>query len=89
MLRTANIVAFAILALGMLLLFTRPLFIVTEFVPGMNLANSLNEQRPTPREAANLCVEIADALEHAHQHGVVHRDLKPSNIMCPPCALCW
>ena len=33
------------------------------------------------REAAELCVKLAEALHHAHEEGVIHRDLKPSNIM--------
>ena len=57
------------------------LFIVTELVLGENLADWMARVRPTPREAAEVCVTIADALEHAHEHGVVHRDLKPSNVM--------
>ena len=33
------------------------------------------------REATELCSKLADALEHAHNAGVVHRDLKPANVM--------
>ena len=57
------------------------LYIVSEFVEGLSLADWLTGQRPTYRESAELCVKIADALHHAHEHGVIHRDLKPSNVM--------
>jgi serine/threonine protein kinase/formylglycine-generating enzyme required for sulfatase activity len=57
------------------------IYIVSDFVEGLTLADWLTGQRPTAREAVALCVKIADALEHAHAKGIVHRDLKPSNIM--------
>lgn len=56
-------------------------YIVSDFVEGLTLADWLTGQRPTVREAVELCVKIADALEHAHAAGIIHRDLKPSNIM--------
>lgn len=56
-------------------------YIVNEFVDGPNLGRWLEIHPVTPREAARLCVQIADALEHAHKAGIVHRDLKPSNIL--------
>jgi WD40 repeat protein/tRNA A-37 threonylcarbamoyl transferase component Bud32 len=56
-------------------------FIVSDYIAGMSLSQWLAEQRPTPREAASLCLKIAEALDHAHEAGVIHRDLKPSNIM--------
>jgi tetratricopeptide (TPR) repeat protein len=56
-------------------------FIVSDFVRGISLKDWLTGQRPTGREAAELCVKIVDALQHAHDQGVVHRDLKPGNIM--------
>ncbi|MBT7254981.1 MAG: protein kinase, partial [Planctomycetaceae bacterium] len=60
------------------------LYIVSDFIEGNNLADELTLTRYTPRKAVILCVKIAEALDHAHQQGVVHRDLKPSNIMLDP-----
>jgi serine/threonine protein kinase/WD40 repeat protein len=57
------------------------LYIVSEFIEGVNLREWLSGQRLMPREGAELCALVADALHHAHELGVVHRDLKPSNIM--------
>jgi len=57
------------------------IYIACDFIEGVDLADWLTDQQTTSREAAELCVTVADALEHAHKHGVIHRDLKPSNIM--------
>lgn len=57
------------------------LFIVSDFIQGITLADSLSAGLPTIRETAELCRLVAESLHHAHQCGVVHRDLKPSNIM--------
>ena len=57
------------------------LFIVSDFVRGVTLSDWLTNKRHAPKEAAELVAQLADAVQHAHEHGVIHRDLKPSNIM--------
>jgi WD40 repeat protein/tRNA A-37 threonylcarbamoyl transferase component Bud32 len=59
-------------------------YLVSAFVNGTTLAEMLTARRPTPLEAARLASTVADALQYAHEQGVVHRDVKPSNIMVTP-----
>lgn len=56
-------------------------YIVSEFVEGISLGDSLTGQRLGFRESAELIAEVASALAYAHAQGVIHRDVKPSNIM--------
>jgi WD40 repeat protein len=55
--------------------------LVSDFVQGMTLADLLTARRPPPREATKLVAAVADALQYAHEQGVIHRDVKPSNIL--------
>jgi WD40 repeat protein/tRNA A-37 threonylcarbamoyl transferase component Bud32 len=56
-------------------------FIASDYVEGANLKEWLSVRPMTVREAAEFVAQIADAVQHAHERGVVHRDLKPGNIL--------
>jgi len=56
-------------------------FIVSKYIEGSNLARRIKESRPSFQESAILTAPIAEALQHAHQKGLVHRDVKPGNIL--------
>ena len=56
-------------------------FFVMEFVDGMNLRELLNHQRISAREALAIVPQICDALQFAHDQGIVHRDIKPENLL--------
>lgn len=52
-----------------------------DYIPGKNLEQLVREHPLDAHEAARCVKKVADALQHAHEHGVLHRDLKPSNIL--------
>ncbi|MBV8716159.1 MAG: serine/threonine protein kinase [Chloroflexi bacterium] len=57
-------------------------YLVLEFVDGTLLREYLRQNAPLPPdEAVRIAVQLADALQYCHEHGVVHRDLKPENIL--------
>ncbi|HZU29403.1 MAG TPA: ankyrin repeat domain-containing protein [Bryobacteraceae bacterium] len=58
------------------------LFIAMEYVPGGNLEDLLKKRpRLDPEHASSILRQVADALDYAHQSGIVHRDVKPPNIL--------
>jgi serine/threonine-protein kinase len=57
-------------------------YIVMEFVPGGSLAELIETSAPlSPRRTIDIGVQIADALDFGHQHGVIHCDVKPQNVL--------
>ena len=61
-------------------------YFVMEFIEGHDLWDELQADGPhardfTERDALDVIIQIARALEHAHSHGLIHRDVKPKNIM--------
>ena len=60
------------------------LFVVMELVLGRSLSDLVREGQLSIAHARRYGMEIADALAHAHEHGVTHRDLKSTNVMITP-----
>jgi serine/threonine protein kinase len=56
-------------------------YFLMEFVDGVNLRQMLGAQRLSPREAMAIVPQICEALQFAHERGIVHRDIKPENIL--------
>ncbi len=59
-------------------------FCVMEYVDGFTLGELLAQRRLPLRECVSIFTQIAEALESAHEAGVVHRDLKPANVKVTP-----
>jgi serine/threonine protein kinase len=61
------------------------LYLVMEYVEGESLGDKVERDGPLPEaEAVRLIVQVCQALEMAHQRGLIHRDVKPDNILVTP-----
>ena len=58
----------------------RPYFVM-ELVKGIPITRFCDERRLSTRERLELAIPVCQAVQHAHQKGVIHRDLKPSNVL--------
>jgi len=58
----------------------RPFFVM-ELVKGKPITRYCDEHRLTPRQRLELFVPVCQAIQHAHQKGIIHRDIKPSNVL--------
>jgi serine/threonine protein kinase len=56
-------------------------YLVMEFIDGANLRELTQTGRLSPSEALAIVPQICDALQYAHDQGIVHRDIKPENIL--------
>src|SRR5262249_5572563 len=59
-------------------------YLALEFVSGGSLAQQLGGAPVPPSRAAQLLLDLARAVQHAHEQGIVHRDLKPANVLLTP-----
>ena len=55
--------------------------LVMEYVDGVNLRQAMTAGRFTPEQALAIVPPVCEALQYAHDHGVVHRDIKPENLL--------
>ncbi len=58
----------------------RPYFVM-ELVKGVPITKYCDEQQLPLRERLELFVQVCQAVQHAHQKGIIHRDIKPSNVL--------
>src|SRR5207245_1573490 len=58
----------------------RPYFVM-ELVKGIPITKSCDDRRLTTRERLELAIPVCQAVQHAHQKGIIHRDIKPSNVL--------
>jgi tRNA A-37 threonylcarbamoyl transferase component Bud32 len=56
-------------------------YLIMEYVDGANLRHLLQSGPIGPREAVDIAAQVCDALQYAHEQGIIHRDIKPENIL--------
>jgi len=56
-------------------------YLLMEFVNGVNLRQAMKAGRFTPEQALAIVPPVCEALQYAHEHGIVHRDIKPENLL--------
>ena len=56
-------------------------FLLMEFVDGVNLRQAMKAGRFTPEQALAVVPPVCEALQYAHERGIVHRDIKPENLL--------
>jgi serine/threonine protein kinase len=62
----------------------RPYFVM-ELVHGVPIVEYCDANRLTPRSRLELFIPVCQAIQHAHQNGIIHRDIKPSNVLVTVC----
>lgn len=56
-------------------------YMVMDYIEGVSLSEATKQRLLDPLTATHLCIQLASALQTAHEHGIIHRDVKPANVM--------
>src|SRR5580658_4396920 len=58
-------------------------YIVMELVQGLKITDYCDKNNLPTRQRLQLFIQVCQAIQHAHQKGIIHRDIKPSNVLVP------